>query len=175
MGSYGDAPLLCIDLSAGSDGDLEAGLTFSLDASTASNRMSFHTIIGGSQVGDPLLTGGLTVSDLATRLRVHRHFVLPLVKRSQRSMSMDRIVVGRARNNDVVLRHASVSKFHAWFECLADGVVRVADAGSTNGTKLNGERLEPKTLVEVAHGSPLIFGRVTTFVCDPMLLWEVFH
>ena len=173
--TYGDAPLLCIDLSGSPDGDLELGLESSLDATTGAHQIGFHTVVGGSQVVDPEVSGGFTAVELSKRLHAHRHFMLPLAKRNQESMSMDRIVVGRARNKDVVLRHQSVSKFPAWFELDAEGTVRVADAGSTNGTKLDGRRLEPKELTEVPYGAQISFGSVSCFVCDPMLVWEAFH
>ncbi len=47
------------------------------------------------------------------------------------------VAVGRAGNNDVVLGHDTVSKFHAMFR-FRDGRVTLQDAKSRNGTFLDG-------------------------------------
>jgi hypothetical protein len=49
--------------------------------------------------------------------------------------------VGSAPGNDVVVSEASVSRVHAELVPEADGL-RVRDLGSTNGTRVNGVRVE---------------------------------
>jgi hypothetical protein len=94
--------------------------------------------------------------------------VLPLRKRVE-SAFLTSISVGRARNHDVVLRHASVSKFHANLE--VDGSrLFVKDAGSRNHTFLNHERLMTRT--EVHPGDNLRFGWVEAVVVSDMALWR---
>jgi hypothetical protein len=52
------------------------------------------------------------------------------------------ITVGRAGNNDIALDVSSVSKFHAYFKKdPQDGQWWLHDAGSSNGTWIDGERL----------------------------------
>jgi hypothetical protein len=52
------------------------------------------------------------------------------------------ITVGRAGNNDILLEVSSVSKFHAYFtHDSSDGRWYLHDAGSSNGTWIDGERL----------------------------------
>ena len=68
--------------------------------------------------------------------------VLPVRKVQSTFPSM--ITVGRARNNDIVVPDALVSKFHAFFRQLDDGEWGLADAGSANGTKLGEVELAPK-------------------------------
>lgn len=52
------------------------------------------------------------------------------------------VTIGRAGNNDVALEVSSVSKFHAYFtKDTADGHWWLHDAGSSNGTWVDGERL----------------------------------
>ena len=53
------------------------------------------------------------------------------------------ITLGRTSNNDIVVPDVSISKFHAWFQRLGDRV-EVGDAGSKNGTAVNGETLPPR-------------------------------
>ena len=50
------------------------------------------------------------------------------------------ITIGRTENNDVVLRHEEVSRFHAYVQ-EASGVLNLVDADSKNGTWVNGLRL----------------------------------
>ena len=60
----------------------------------------------------------------------------------------DRIVLGRAASADVVLPHRSVSLRHATLR-LEGGRYTLVDHGSTNGTRVNGQRLvaeRPKPL-----------------------------
>lgn len=57
------------------------------------------------------------------------------------------LCIGRAPDNDVVLNEASVSRHHAKLQLNDDGTAIVADAGSTNGTYVNGELLrEPRRI-----------------------------
>ncbi len=71
------------------------------------------------------------------------------------------VTVGRTRNNDVVLDHSSVSRFHGWFEwSREDRRWRVVDAGSKNGTLLGGTKLTAKHAVDLGPDTPLCFGRI---------------
>ena len=58
-----------------------------------------------------------------------------------------RIVLGRGPAADVRIPHRSVSEFHATVQLHGDAW-QLADAGSTNGTKLNGRRVEEPTPLE---------------------------
>ena len=57
---------------------------------------------------------------------------------------MDRTVTvfGKSASVDVNIDHSYVSRRHFQLRCQ-DGVYFISDLGSTNGTYLNGERLEP--------------------------------
>ena len=62
----------------------------------------------------------------------------------------DRIVIGRvASGNDIVLPSDNVSRHHCTLEVRADGTVIASDAGSSNGTFLNGDRIAPATPLRV--------------------------
>jgi hypothetical protein len=68
------------------------------------------------------------------------------------------VSVGRAPNNDLVFAVDSVSKFHAYF--TNDGSVwAITDYRSTNGTELNGKRLEPTLATPVRSGDRIRFGK----------------
>jgi pSer/pThr/pTyr-binding forkhead associated (FHA) protein len=59
------------------------------------------------------------------------------VRRSERSVS-HLLTLGRTANNDVVIRDRSVSRFHAFIKKDEEGRLRIQDAESTNGTRVNG-------------------------------------
>ena len=85
----------------------------------------------------------------------------------------DRVSVGRAVNKDLVLRHGSISKFHAWFQIDEVGEVSLTDAGSKNGTTLNGEALSPRMPVMVSDGDRIRFGSIDVLACAPGRLWRL--
>ncbi|HWZ93224.1 MAG TPA: DUF4388 domain-containing protein [Polyangiaceae bacterium] len=57
------------------------------------------------------------------------------------------IVIGRSSELDMVLVEEMVSRKHARI-ALSDGVINIEDLGSTNGTFVNGEKVERGTLHE---------------------------
>lgn len=71
------------------------------------------------------------------------------------------ITVGSTDNNDIVLPDHSVSRFHAFFQQdPKDGVWKLTDAQSKNGSFIDGQRLEPQKPVSVPSGARLRFGDV---------------
>lgn|GEM_PF-796181 len=75
-------------------------------------------------------------------------YVCPLVKRDVNKFA-SMITVGRAANNDIRLNLPSISKFHAYFTHVqSNDTWFLADANSSNGTFVNGERLKTRTKVE---------------------------
>ncbi len=67
----------------------------------------------------------------------------------------DLTVVGRKEDCDVRLDHKSVSKMHCVI-VKTDGLLLLRDLGSTNGTKVNGQRVRraallPNDQVTIAH------------------------
>lgn len=72
------------------------------------------------------------------------------------------ITLGREASRDVVIPDMSVSRFHAFAKPGPDGALLLQDAGSTNGTTVNGEsvliaasgppkRLKPGDNVRLGH------------------------
>ena len=57
------------------------------------------------------------------------------------------VSIGRDQTNGVVLEGHGVSAFHCMIEVGAGGVVTLKERGSTNGTWLNGRRLEEPTRI----------------------------
>lgn len=74
------------------------------------------------------------------------------------SIPFDRsLLIGRAKTADLFLDDASVSRRHASLT-LEDGVCRLTDLGSANGTDLNGRPVSAPT--ELAEGDTIAFGGV---------------
>jgi pSer/pThr/pTyr-binding forkhead associated (FHA) protein len=72
------------------------------------------------------------------------------------------VTLGRESRQDVVIPDMSVSRFHAFAKPGPDGALLIQDAGSTNGTMVNGEsvltggagparRLKPGDNVRLGH------------------------
>jgi pSer/pThr/pTyr-binding forkhead associated (FHA) protein len=71
--------------------------------------------------------------------------------------AVDEVRVGRDENVEVRLPHPNVSKVHLRLE-RRDGAVYAVDAGSTNGTTLDGVALEPGQPRALADGDVLQIG-----------------
>lgn len=80
-----------------------------------------------------------------------------VIEKSADNAFKHRVTVGRTSNNDIVLDDSSVSRFHAWFEDRAGEWV-VVDAGSRNGTLVNGKKLAPKASFSLVSGTSLRIG-----------------
>lgn len=145
--------------------DLDA--TFASDKSTAS---------GSTQklprVITPLVAerGGVDrIPHEMLRMACH---IVPIQKRADGGSFLQHVSVGRARNHDIVLRHRSVSKFHAWFE-LHEKQLLVKDQESRNHTFVDGQQVSNR--VEVFPGQTVRFGSVDARVCTPESLWAALH
>src|ERR1019366_6887868 len=83
--------------------------------------------------------------------------LLPENNRQEFTLSKARVTIGRASNSDIVVRDLKVSRRHALIECGAAGCTMV-DAGSPNGTWINGVRVERRLL---RSGDTVVIGGVT--------------
>src|SRR4051812_18944147 len=61
-------------------------------------------------------------------------------------LTKDLSLVGRGEDCDVRLDHKSVSKFHC-VVVKTDGLLLLRDLGSTNGTRVNGQRVRRAALL----------------------------
>jgi two-component system cell cycle response regulator len=89
--------------------------------------------------------------------------------------------MGRSSDNAYQFRDATVSRHHAALAIDPQGVVRVTDLGSTNGTYLNDRRLPGHTPVRVKDGDRIRLGSTVMlkFVrldpCDEQFQREMFE
>ncbi|RBP43856.1 type III secretion system (T3SS) inner membrane Yop/YscD-like protein [Roseimicrobium gellanilyticum] len=78
-------------------------------------------------------------------------------------LTASRARFGRAADNDVVIPDGSVSSYHGEYE-LTDSGVQLTDRGSTNGTHVNGQRVES---ADIPWG-----GRFKLGSCDVVLIGD---
>ncbi|HKR01772.1 MAG TPA: FHA domain-containing protein [Pyrinomonadaceae bacterium] len=71
-----------------------------------------------------------------------------------------RLGVGRGTDNDLYINDRSVSKIHAALLMNKEGTLLVSDTGSTNGTFINGRRLNYGEARQIADGDVVGFGDV---------------
>jgi pSer/pThr/pTyr-binding forkhead associated (FHA) protein len=79
--------------------------------------------------------------------------LIPLVKSDRNTFNF--ISVGRTGNNDVVLIDTTLSKFHAFFR-EENGVITLMDAGSRNGTTVDGVAVPVR-----GNGDPVVLNQIS--------------
>jgi hypothetical protein len=97
--------------------------------------------------------------------------IYPLAKKPGASFA-DMITVGRTANNDVVLNDVTVSRFHAFFRQRERSWI-VCDAGSKNGTSVDGRPLEARKELPVVSGAAVRIGDIETRFYTAAELYEV--
>lgn len=100
-----------------------------------------------------------------------RYRVFPLVK-APNAPWPERISIGRARNNDVVLRDNSISKLHAIF-MTGPTPLTLVDAGSRNGTRVNDRKLANGEKVVLKVSDTVVLGAVSLVLLDSFGLYDL--
>ncbi|HEY1691913.1 MAG TPA: FHA domain-containing protein [Polyangiaceae bacterium] len=141
--------------------------------------LAFHTISVDRSRRRPTTIpppSSMGPEQLLTRIIRAPHFIVPIGKRPDaHRVFSERVTVGRARNSDVVLRHESISKFHAWFARDDRDQYFVVDASSRNGTFKNGAPLDGGDPMRLRSGDVLRFGSVEATFCDAAMLHGALH
>ena len=75
-------------------------------------------------------------------------YELPWNKIAWRAIPMSKLWVGRATNCGIQIVHSNVSKLHGYFKLVRRQAV-YADAGSTNGSKVDNRRLQSNTETDI--------------------------
>lgn len=138
-----------------------------------------HDLAFTTRVGGPSNTDLIKAMRGGPKAKVSDSFLMR-VEKSDRNSWRSRISVGRAPNNDLVVRHDSVSKLHAHFLVRATdrkGLVGeelvLCDVGSANGTLVNGRTVEEgeDRAVIVSAGDRILFGEVECDLFDAATLY----
>jgi hypothetical protein len=115
--------------------------------------MEFETIASKDE-GDRKLFSQLVHVNMESRL-------FRILKKGDSSFP-NKITVGRSQNNDLVLEHSSISKFHGFFTINELNFnYELTDVNSMNGTKVNGKPLTAMMREEIQNGDVLTFGDLT--------------
>lgn len=94
---------------------------------------------------------------MALRLTVRSAEGRPLPEELRYDLEQDRVALGRGVGADVRLPHATVSEQHAVVRLDADGYVLV-DGESTNGTRVNGEKVVAGRKKKLQDGDRISIG-----------------
>ncbi len=133
------------------------------------DEMSYNTQVRGGPKLDDILTGKTD--------ELNPGNFLVKIEKSTRASWLSWISVGRARNNDIILRHSSISKLHAQIhteenEATAEKSFFISDAGSANGTSVNGKPLEKGESILLHLGDKITLGDIECKFLDAQSLHE---
>jgi hypothetical protein len=107
-------------------------------------------------------------------LVVHSDDIVHVVRKAHAGAAFSKtILIGRADSNDIRLPHPSVSKLHARIQLDSRGQFVLSDAGSQNGTELDGRRLDARQSVELGDGAWIRTGDLTMCFLSVERLYEV--
>jgi len=104
--------------------------------------------------GGPEGPAGLLVS----KDQLAKEYAVALTK-SPRNSYQDKVTVGRARNNDIVVRSSKISKIHCMFTKVEEGGYTIEDMGSVNGTAVNGALIKKGEKIPMNDGDVVSFWR----------------
>jgi CheY-like chemotaxis protein len=92
-----------------------------------------------------------------------KDFVLFLLKSRSRPATGKVITIGRSSISDVTINSDRVSKFHGYLRQLSDGSWVIKDSISTNGTFLNGRKIEANKETPLYNGAIVSFSKTLKF------------
>jgi hypothetical protein len=112
-------------------------------------------------------------AEMALELPLRGDLLVTSVCKGAASAFSGQISVGRTRTSDVSLPYARLSKFHAYFTWEGEPrLYSLTDAGSTNGTFVDGRRLTPKVAAPLPDGSYVTFGHYHFLFLTPEGLYR---
>jgi hypothetical protein len=100
-----------------------------------------------------------------------KYAIYPLVKGEFATGSISSFTIGRVDGNDMIMPDYAISKEHAILE-IKRGDYTIRDCGSTNGTMVNGKRLDKKP-VNLRNGDVVGFARYGFTFLYPEPLYDM--
>jgi hypothetical protein len=125
---------------------------------TAFMRRDFLLEAERAGVGQTIAPTASSSERPSDRPKLHPVGEVLLVTKRQGAPFQERIGVGRARNADICILLPKVSKYHAFFTRKEGGAYTLTDAGSKNGTFVEGRPLAEKVAAPLADGNEILFG-----------------
>jgi adenylate cyclase len=86
-------------------------------------------------------------------------YLIPLEGGDPIPLARDTLVVGRRDGSDIRLPHPNVSSRHAELRLNPKGFWTIEDLESSNGTKVNGDKISAKRKKKIYTGDELTFAR----------------
>jgi DNA-binding winged helix-turn-helix (wHTH) protein len=96
-----------------------------------------------------------------------QRFLIQEGDRAGKAVALDSFpfTIGRARDCNYVLDYTEISRLHA--QCYSDHLnIFLEDMGSTNGTFVNGRRLDPGEAYRLRAGDMVRFAQICTWIFD---------
>lgn len=132
--------------------------------------MEVPTRLETARNADPLAVLGLGAKVNST----YDVIVFPIVKKVPGGVLEDRVSVGRNKTADIQLPYRKISKFHAYFTSASGGKKYfLTDAGSTNGTFVNGRKLSPGRLTELNDRVLIHFSHYLFVYFSPVMFYSL--
>lgn len=100
-----------------------------------------------------------------------KHAIYPLVKGEYNTGPVNIFTVGRVDGNDMIMPDYAISKQHAILE-IKRGSYSIRDCDSTNGTAVNGKRLDKKPVL-LKDGDVIGFARYEFTFLFPESLYDM--
>lgn len=91
------------------------------------------------------------------------------VRKKRHATDRDRITLGRDKSCDLVVRTPGVSRIHAHF--VPGPELTLVDAGSHNGTFVDGEKIASGQPYTITPGQEIVFGDLVTRLIMPPELY----
>ncbi|MDJ0985445.1 MAG: FHA domain-containing protein [Desulfobacterales bacterium] len=123
--------------------------------------------LNSTQIFEPSKSMGSSISASESL----KHAVYPLVKGEYPATPRGSFYIGRINGNDMIMPDYAISKRHAIID-IEDSAYFIRDAGSTNGTKINGSRLAKKR-VRLKDKDVIGFARYEFTFLYPKSLYEM--
>ena len=102
-----------------------------------------------------------------------KHAIYPLVKGEYATGPVNSFTIGRVDGNDMIMPDYAISKQHAILE-IKRGSYSIRDCESTNGTMVNGKRLDKKPL-PLKDGDVVAFARYEFTFLFPESLYDMLN
>jgi hypothetical protein len=134
--------------------------------------LSAQSSLGGGQMDRTILfEPAEALGESASASESLKHAIYPLVKGAYAVSSSSIFTIGRIDGNDMIMPDYAISKKHAAVEIRRQGYF-LQDFGSTNGTMLNGERLQHKP-AEIRDQDVVSFARYEFSFLFPESLYDI--
>ena len=126
---------------------------------------------GKEQVNRTIVFELDTAEEVSSPSEMLKHAIYPLVKGEFATAPINSFTIGRVNGNDMIMPDYAISKRHAILE-IKRGDYTIRDCGSTNGTMVNGKRLDKKP-VYLRNGDVVGFARYEFTFLYPEPLYDM--